>query len=426
MGQYITAIFIESICYSGGIFLLELILGIKKKRLSPIPNDFDETKAEIDMDVMNEKNRVKSISEDIAIKVETLRKKYGKFVAVDNVSFGVDSGEIFALLGVNGAGKTSTFNMITGNISVTNGRIFLKGNDINKNIFGIKDNKSGIFIGFCPQQDIFFENLTVKEHFEFYAKIKGIPSESRNSLINDLINTLKFNPEMNKYAHNLSIGNKRKLTLSLSLLGHPNILLLDEPSSGLDPKSRKRMWRLIEKISKETKHCSVILTTHSMEEAEALSTKLGIMIKGNLICFGSCQHIKEKYAKSYDLYLKLRKVIFDSNFIESLSQEFGKEINITSAKELIKRIEFSNYEIMIAENAIDIAYDDNDYEIKTIEEILTLVMNFITKQNILKELRRHFCSEEIIENSNEYLRLRIDKEENMLSKLFNFAEKIVY
>ena len=124
-------------------------------------------------------------------------------------------------------------------------------------------------------------------------------------MINEIIALLDFFEFLNKKAGQLSGGYKRRLTMAIAIIGNPPILLLDEPSTGVDPKGRRLMWQIISKISKEWKKCCVIITTHSIEEADVVSTKLTIMSKGNFVCFGSTGHIKNKYGSGYELHIKL-------------------------------------------------------------------------------------------------------------------------
>jgi ATP-binding cassette, subfamily A (ABC1), member 3 len=130
--------------------------------------------------------------------------------------------------------------------------------------------------------------MTVEEHLWFYARIKGIPEQRRHDVIEDCIKQLNLAEHRKKPAGTLSGGNKRKLSVGIATVGNPPIILLDEPSAGMDPEARRFMWSVVEKISQRDKKSAVILTTHSMEEAEALSTKMGIMVRGGIFrCFGS-------------------------------------------------------------------------------------------------------------------------------------------
>lgn len=143
-------------------------------------------------------------------------------------------------------------------------------------------------IGYCPQANQLFEVLTVRENLEFFARVKGVAGKIRSKLIDRTIEVMNLSEHANKEAGNLSGGNKRKLQVAIAIIGSPAIVLLDEPSAGMDPEARRFMWSVVAGLSEKKKKCAVILTTHSMEEAEALSSKMGIMVKGGVFkCFGS-------------------------------------------------------------------------------------------------------------------------------------------
>lgn len=148
--------------------------------------------------------------------------------------------------------------------------------------------------------------MTVREHLEFYARIKKIPTRYVQGLIQKQIKDMNLEQYENKIAGTLSGGNKRKLSVAMSMIGNPPVVFLDEPSAGMDPKARRFMWEIIAKISTRGKNSAVILTTHSMEEAEALSTNMGIMVDGQFKCFGSKQHIKNKFGTGFQVEVKFR------------------------------------------------------------------------------------------------------------------------
>ena len=146
------------------------------------------------------------------------------------------------------------------------------------------------------------------ETLKFYALIKGIRTDKIKFVIGKAIRDLNLKDHKNKLAGTLSGGNKRKLQVAMALIGNPPIILLDEPSAGMDPEARRFMWQIVEKISQRDKKSAVILTTHSMEEAEALCTKLGIMVRGGVFrCMGSSQHIKSKFGIGYEIEIKVCK-----------------------------------------------------------------------------------------------------------------------
>jgi len=148
--------------------------------------------------------------------------------------------------------------------------------------------------------------VTVKEHLEIYAALKGIKSNVRARLIDKAIRDMDLTDYTNIRANVLSGGNKRKLSVAIALIGNPPLVFLDEPSTGVDPQAKRFMWNIVSKISTLKKKSAVIITTHSMEEAEALATKMGIMVDGEFKCFGTSQHIKNKFGTGYEIEIKVR------------------------------------------------------------------------------------------------------------------------
>lgn len=204
----------------------------------------------LDADVIVEQQRVASTpGEQLKIKVENLRKVYsvggmckpsGNLVAVENISFGLGPGECFALLGVNGAGKSTTFKSLTSEVEPTSGMIQIAGRDVTKDFNSIKK-----LIGYCPQTNPIFEYMSVEENIEYFARIKGIPSDRRAELCNRAIKQLDLESHRKKLSGTLSGGNKRKLSVAIAIVGSPPIILLDEPSAGMDPEARRFMWRVV-------------------------------------------------------------------------------------------------------------------------------------------------------------------------------------
>lgn len=238
---------------------------------------------------------------------------------MSDLSFALQSGECFALLGVNGAGKSTTFKSLTCEVSPTSGSIRIAGFDVTKQFEKVRK-----LIGYCPQPNLIFENLSVEEHIYYYAKIKGIPASKRPELVEHAINQLGLQEQRKKATGTLSGGNQRKVCVANALVGNPPIILLDEPSAGMDPEARRFMWSVVAKIAQD-KTSAVVLTTHSMEEAEALSTKMGIMVKGGVFkCFGTAQHIKSKFGTGYEIEIKLREPN-DSELWSLVQTHFAQE-----------------------------------------------------------------------------------------------------
>ena len=228
-------------------------------------------------------------------------KKDKKNVAIKNLNFCVEPGECFGLLGLNGAGKTTTFKCITQEISPTNGEIYINGIDTYNNF-----EKISMLIGYCPQYEAIFNYLTVKENLEFYARIKGVKIQYLDQLVKAMITEMSLDEYSDKIAGKLSGGNKRKLSVAISLLCNPQIILLDEPSTGMDPEARRFMWSIIHKTTKLGKKSSVTMTTHSMDEAETLCKRMGIMVNGEFICLGKASQIKERYGYGYEIDIRIK------------------------------------------------------------------------------------------------------------------------
>ena len=252
-----------------------------------------------------------SSTEDFySVRVKNLRKIYktglcskakDDIVAIKNLNFCIKPGECFGLLGLNGAGKTTTFKCITQELSQDNGSIFVNG----KNIMG-RFNELNELFGYCPQFDAIFEHLSVFENLEFYARIKGIREDSINKLVNAMIKEMSLDEFTNKISGRLSGGNKRKLSVAISMLCNPPIILLDEPSTGMDPEARRFMWSVIHKMSTRGRKSSVIMTTHSMDEAETLCKRMGIMVNGEFVCLGKANQIKDKYGYGYEANVRIK------------------------------------------------------------------------------------------------------------------------
>eukprot|EP00743_Colponemidia_sp_Colp-15_P004647 GILK01005008.1.p1 GENE.GILK01005008.1~~GILK01005008.1.p1 ORF type:complete len:2608 (-),score=498.63 GILK01005008.1:139-7962(-) len=256
-----------------------------------------------DEDVKAERLRVNQLSTtDAVVRVANLKKVYPgsppKF-AVKQLSFAIPNGECFALLGINGAGKTSAFRILTGEYAPTYGEASIGGQDILTDLSGARR-----LIGYCPQFDALLDLLTAREHLELYANVKGIPSSKIPAFVEQKLEEMNLMEYADRKAGTYSGGNKRKLSVAVAMIGNPPVVFLDEPSTGMDPVSRRFMWDVISRISTERKQSSVILTTHSMEEAEALCSRIGIMVGGTFRCLGSAQHLKNKFGQGYELDIK--------------------------------------------------------------------------------------------------------------------------
>ncbi|XP_074669903.1 phospholipid-transporting ATPase ABCA1 isoform X3 [Strix aluco] len=262
-------------------------------KLPPV-NDEDE-------DVTRERQRIISgggQSDILEIKELTKIYRMKRKPAVDRICVGIPPGECFGLLGVNGAGKSSTFKMLTGDTDVTGGEAFLKGNSILSNIQDVHQN-----MGYCPQFDAVNELLTGREHLEFFALLRGVPEKEVCKVGEWAIRKLGLVKYGEKYAGNYSGGNRRKLSTAIALIGGPPVVFLDEPTTGMDPKARRFLWNCALSVIKEGR--SVVLTSHSMEECEALCTRMAIMVNGRFRCLGSVQHLKNRFGDGYTIVVRI-------------------------------------------------------------------------------------------------------------------------
>ncbi|CAK5189331.1 unnamed protein product [Aphanomyces euteiches] len=302
-----------------------------KAKVTKDPNVVDAL-FEVDEDVQREELRIASGAADKdAVVMKNIRKVYkGGKVGVANLSLALPKGECFGHLGINGAGETTTMKIMTGDDLPTSGSATLGGFDIITQQLEVRR-----LIGYCPQFDALIDLMTVREHLELFAAIKGVPSGQIGATVKDKMEQMNLNDFEHKLAGTLSGGNKRKLSVAIAMIGSPPIIVLDEPSTGMDPVSRRFMWDVIADISTRSKESTILLTTHSMEECEALCTRVGIMVGGRLRCVGSIQHLKHRFGDGLMMHVRVAHVT--SAEVERFSREaFASETII--AKERVAEV----------------------------------------------------------------------------------------
>jgi len=266
--------------------------------------------------VKNEKDKIANENEDLSFKISNLTKIYRRLcgpnnTAVNDLYIGLKPNEKFGLLGFNGSGKTTTFKTITNEIFYDDGEINLFKLDVQKDFGKIRKQ-----MGYCPQSNALFEYLTVEETFNFYKNIKktnSINSKLTTEELMEKFGMIKFRKTLSVH---LSGGNKRKLNFAIALINNPRIILLDEPSTGVDPESRRIMWKNINEIPMNLRMFNMLLSTHSMEEAEILCDKIGWMKNGNFVCIGNPEKLKLEFSEGYYLHIKIKKPTQDSLIIE--------------------------------------------------------------------------------------------------------------
>uniref|UniRef100_F6TE27 ABC transporter domain-containing protein n=1 Tax=Ciona intestinalis TaxID=7719 RepID=F6TE27_CIOIN len=296
--------------------------------------DYDEV---IDEDVKQEEDKIKDLlkqddpSEQRPVVItHKLMKEFNKRtkskmcsaaeteVAVKNLSLAVYPGEVFGLLGPNGAGKTTAINSIIADHAPTSGQIFVSGHNIQSNL-------SEVFqeMGYCPQDDPLWEEITLREHLNIYAYTQGVLKHAIPTTVDSCIRALGIEEHAEKKAKALSGGTKRKVCFAIAMIGNPQVVLLDEPSTGMDPKTKRFMWDTISGAFAGSTR-GAILTTHYMDEADALCSRVGIMVKGQLQCLGSTQHLKNKFGQGYSLELKMQPNHQNEN--QQAIQDFVKNL----------------------------------------------------------------------------------------------------
>lgn len=220
---------------------------------------------------------------DSAISINDLTKQYGEKVVVDHVNLTIKEGELFGLLGVNGAGKTTVIKMLCGLTKPTSGQAIILGQELPGNLEKVKQ-----IISVSPQETAIAPNLTVRENLEFMAGIHGFSKKEIKEKTNKMIDVFSLHPYEKQKSKTLSGGWQRKLSIALALLTEPRILFLDEPTLGLDILGRRELWGLIEQLKNNT---TIILTTHYLEEAEALCDRICVMKDGQVKAIGTVDEL---------------------------------------------------------------------------------------------------------------------------------------
>lgn len=230
-----------------------------------------------------------------AVVVEDLTKKFGKIVANDNISLKIEKGENIGIVGKNGAGKTTLIKQLTGELMPTSGAITILGFDVIKNPSPVKEH-----ISVCPQEASLFYYLKVWEHIYYFARLKGMDKKEAGEATEDIISALGLGDKRETRVDELSGGLKRKVFIATALVKRSPLVFLDEPTTGLDPVSRAEMWHTIDRIKKERKDTTFIITTHYLDEMERFSERIIFIDRGKVILDGSPMGVKHKIL-NYDL-----------------------------------------------------------------------------------------------------------------------------
>lgn len=258
------------------------------------------------------------------IEVKNITKKYGNFTAVDNINFKIEEGEVIGLLGPNGAGKSTTMNMITGYIEPTEGEIIVNGYDISK-----KPKKAKTQIGYMPEGVPLYSDLTVKEFVTYMAELKKVDRKTRKEKVEKIIEQTGLKDVEKKLTRNLSRGYKQRVSMAGALVGEPKILILDEPTVGLDPKQITEIRALIKELGKTH---TVILSSHILSEVSQICNKVIIINKGKIVAIDTPENLEKKVESNNTTYVTVEDT---ENKMETIKEKIPeiKEIKLIKENE---------------------------------------------------------------------------------------------
>jgi ATP-binding cassette, subfamily A (ABC1), member 3 len=258
--------------------------------------------------------------------VKNLRKTFGSATVVNDLSFTMYENQIFALLGHNGAGKSTTINILTGLTppdygDSTESSAFVYGKNIVDDMASIRYS-----LGVCPQHDVLFENLTVREHILLFSQLKGFSYEAADIEAEELTKLFHLDNRLDHLGHELSGGQRRKLSVAIAVCGGSKFVVLDEPTAGMDPLARRELWDLLSSLRRGR---TILLTTHYMDEADVLGDRIGIMSLGQMQCMGSTHFLKTTYGAGYKFIVDTDKEFSSSKAVENNGTDSLKLVALT-------------------------------------------------------------------------------------------------
>ena len=258
------------------------------------------------------------------IQVENITKRYGSFTAVENINFEIEEGEIVGFLGPNGAGKSTTMNMITGFIEPTSGKIIVDGYDISK-----KPRKAKRQIGYMPEGVPLYSDLTVKEFVTYMEELKGEPIKEKKEKVQIALKETGLTDVQNKLTRNLSRGYKQRVSMAGALVSNPKVIILDEPTVGLDPKQVTEIRTLIKELGKEH---TVILSSHILSEVSQICNRVIIINNGKIVAIDTPENLEKKVVKDNSVYITVED---NDNKIETIKEKLPeiKEIKLVTENE---------------------------------------------------------------------------------------------
>ncbi|KAL4240022.1 ATP-binding cassette sub- A member 12 [Mactra antiquata] len=342
----------------------------------------DKRNDDIDDDVRSEMKRIDSghCREDVVI-VRDIHKVYdtkkSEVRAVNGLSFGVRQGQCFGLLGINGAGKSTTFNILTGMLQSSYGSAFILNKRIEPGTSTLGDN-----LGYCPQEDALDPYLTVYNTLNFHVQLKKLSSDAAKQAIEKVMLKLDLYSMRNKLVKSCSGGMKRRLSLAIALLGDPAVVLLDEPTTGMDPKAKRLVWNCLQEAKQNGQ--AIILTSHSMEECDILCDNIGIMVNGELKCLGSSQHLKQKFGDGYTVMLYTDKTLSGTSDIHQLINTHFPSATVTDQHVNVVQLDLPKQSVKVSELFGILEQEKTDYNIVyyTVSQTTldTIFLNFAREQ----------------------------------------------
>uniref|UniRef100_A0A8C6FY67 ABC transporter domain-containing protein n=1 Tax=Moschus moschiferus TaxID=68415 RepID=A0A8C6FY67_MOSMO len=329
-------------------------------------------------------------------------------------------GQITILLGQNGAGKTTALSILTGRYPPTRGEVFIDGYDITKNITEIREN-----LGFCPQGDLLFNDLTLSEHLFFYSMVKSMHQKMSADEINHMLSTFDLLEKRDTFSKSLSGGIKRKLSIIIALLGGSKVVILDEPSSGMDPVSRRATWDILQQFKHDR---TILLTTHYMDEADILGDRIAIMVKGTLQCCGSSIFLKKSYGAGYHIVME-REPHFDLEKIYAIIQSyipdavlesyFGAELSFILPKEHAHRFEALFNDLEMKKEELGIA--NFGASISTMEEVFLKVNKLADSETEIQSIQYPLSMNQRRQNRDQSRRMFRNYERPIIPRLNEIA-----
>ena len=272
---------------------------------------------------------------DKLINAKNLKKSFDQFIAVDKINLQVDRGEVVGFLGPNGAGKSTTMKMLTGFLEPDDGEIFINGIDLKSNPLKAKE-----YIGYLPEGAPSYSDMLVSDFLSFIGKMRGLSNKKLSSRLEEMADQINLKEMWDRPVETLSKGFKRRVGIAQALIHDPDILILDEPTDGLDPNQKHEMRNLIKKISKNK---AIVISTHILEEVEAVCSRAIIIDKGKLLANDTPQNLENKFLNKHTLSIKIS---------DKINNVVSKEIKASLQYEEIKiqKSDASTYIILVSDN----------------------------------------------------------------------------